>query len=119
MAEITIEFTGRTQDLNEFSSALFGTDALAAGTQEEIPGGGTITMQSMMLRKAYGIPQYIEIILSVVDSIAAGIAGNYIYIKLIEHNGGNLSIRINRREFHLDKRKITKMIEEEIATQRK
>jgi len=76
-------------------------------------------MQSMMLRKAYGIPQYIEIILSVVDSIAAGIAGNYIYIKLIEHNGGNLSIRYQPARGSPRQRKITKMIEEEIATQRK
>jgi hypothetical protein len=115
MAEITIEFTGRIQDLNEVSSALFETESFGTGTQKEIPGGGKLTMQSMMLRKAYGIPQYIEVVLSIGGSVAAGIASNYIYVKLIEHQGGNLSIRINRREVHLDKRKITKMIEEQIA----
>jgi hypothetical protein len=115
MAEITIEFTGRTQDLNEFSSALFGTETLGAGTHKEITGGGTITMRQMMVRKAYGIPQYIEIVLSVGGSIGAGIASNYIYDKLKKHNGENLSIRINRHEVEFDRGKITKMINEEMA----
>jgi hypothetical protein len=119
MAEITIEFTGQTRDLNEFSFALFETEALGAGTQKEIPGGGTLTMQPMMVRKAYGIPQYIEVVLSIGGSVTAGIVSNYIYDKLKKQKGENLSIRINRREVDFDKRKITKMIEEEIVTQRK
>lgn len=114
MAEITIEFTGRTQDLNEFSFALFETEAPGAGTHKEITGGGTITMQSVVVRKAYGIPQYIEIVLSVGGSIGAGIASNYIYDKLKKHNGENLSIRINRHEVEFDRGKITKKIEEEL-----
>jgi hypothetical protein len=119
MAEITMEFTGRPQDLNDFISALFETDALGAGTQKEIPGGGTITMRSMMMRKAYGIPQYIEIVLSTGDSITTGIASNYIYEKLKNHKGENLRIRINRREVLCERRNITRMIEEEIRSQRK
>jgi hypothetical protein len=87
MAKITIEFTGPIQDLNELSSALFETEALEAGTQKEIHGGGTITMQPMMMRKAYGIPQYIEIALSARGGIAAGIASNYICDKLKKHSG--------------------------------
>jgi len=117
MAEITIEFAGRTQELNDFSSALFETKGLGAGTQKEIPGGGTITMQSMIMRKAYGIPQYIEIVLSAGGSVAAGVSSNYIYDKFKKHKGENLSIRINRREVHSDKGKIAKMIGEEIKIQ--
>jgi hypothetical protein len=119
MAEITMEFTGRPQDLNDFISALFETDALGAGTQKEIPGGGTITMRSMMMRKGYGIPQYIEIVLSTGDNIAAEIASNYIYDKLKMHKGENLNIRINRRVVLCKRRNITRMIEEEIKSQRK
>ena len=119
MAEITMEFTGRIQDLNDFSFALFEADTLGAETQKEIPGGGTITMRPMMVRKAYGIPQYIEIILSIGNTIAAGLASNYIYDKLRKRQGEILSIRINRREVQLDKVNITKMIEEGMTSQRK
>ena len=38
MAEIIIEFTGQTRDLNDFSAALFETEALGAGTHKEIDG---------------------------------------------------------------------------------
>jgi hypothetical protein len=44
MAEITIEFSGQSCDLSEFSAALFETEAPGAGTRKEIIGGGTITM---------------------------------------------------------------------------
>ena len=115
MAEITMEFTGRIQDLNDFGSALFEADELGAATQKVIPGGDTITMRPMMVRKAYGIPQYIEIILSIGSSMAAGLAGNYIYDRLKKRRGETLSIRINRRAVRLDKVNITKMIEEEIT----
>jgi hypothetical protein len=44
MAEITIEFTGQKEDIDEFTEALFEKDSVGTGTQKEIPGGGTITM---------------------------------------------------------------------------
>jgi hypothetical protein len=119
MAEITIEFTGQIRDLNDFSLALFETERLGVGTQKEIPDGGTITMRPMMVRKAYGIPQYIEVVLSTGGSVGAGIASNYICDKLRKYKGQHLNIRINRRVVLFSKRDITKMIEEETATQRK
>jgi hypothetical protein len=71
MAELTMEFTGRIQHQNDCIFALFEADALGTVTQKEIPGGGTLTMRPMMVRKAYGIPQYIEIILSIGSSIGS------------------------------------------------
>lgn len=118
MAEITIEFTGQTRDLNEFGSALFEIEALGSGTQKEIPGGGRLTMQPMIKHKAYGIPQYIEIVLSTGDCVTARIASNYIYSKLRDRQGENLSIRINRRAVQFDKGKITSMIRNELSSKR-
>lgn len=114
MVEITIEFTGPAQDLNDFSSALFETDAVKAGTEKEISGGGRLTMRSMMMRKGYGIPQYIEIVLSV-DGVAAGIASDYIYDTLVKHRHENVTVRINRREVCINRRKFATMISAEIA----
>ncbi|MGB7169075.1 MAG: hypothetical protein WA374_18380 [Acidobacteriaceae bacterium] len=79
MAEITVEFTGQSQDLTDLSFALFETAVAEAGTQKEILVAGTLTMQPFIKHKAYGIPQYIEIVLSTKDSVAAGIVSNYIY----------------------------------------
>jgi hypothetical protein len=115
MAKITIEFTGPIHDLNELSSALFETEELGAGTRKEIVGGGTLTMQPMMVRKAYGIPQYIEVVLSIGGSVAAGIVSDYICDKMKKYKGEKLIIRINRHEVHLDKGKITQMIGKEVA----
>jgi hypothetical protein len=115
MAEITIEFTGQTRDLNEFSVALFETEVLGAGTRKEIVGGGTITMQQMMMRRGYGIPQFIEIVLSTRDSVAAGIATNYIYETLTKHKSEDLTVRINRRGVSINRQKVATMINAEIA----
>jgi hypothetical protein len=114
MAELTMEFTGRIQDLNDCIFALFEADALGAATQKEIPGGGTLTMRPMMVRKAYGIPQYIEIILSIGSSIAAGLASNYIYDRVTKHKIENLTMRINRRGVSINRLKIATMINAEI-----
>jgi hypothetical protein len=119
MAEITIEFNGEARALSEFSFALFETEVLGARTQKEIADGGTITMQQMMARKAYGIPQFIEVVLSTVSGAAAGVASDYICEKLKKHKGGYLTIRINRRAVTFDKGKINKMIAEEMATHRR
>jgi hypothetical protein len=115
MAEITIEFTGPAQELNDFSSALFETDAPGAGAQKEVPDGGTITMRLMMTRKGYGIPQFIEVVLSASDNIIAGNTGDYIYHKLKNRKSENLSIRINRQVIRIDKVRIAKMINQQFA----
>jgi hypothetical protein len=118
MAEITIEFTGQVQDLHEVGFALFETEALQAGTQKEIPGAGTLTMQPMMVRKAYGIPQFIEVVLSIGSSDAAEIASNYIYGKLKKHKAETINIRINRHVMLFNNRNITKMINKEILVEK-
>jgi hypothetical protein len=115
MAEITMNFTGQMQDINEFLNMLFESETVNTGTQKEIPGGGTITLDRMTVRKALGIPQIIHIILSSVGgTIAVNMASNYLYDKWKGHKGGNIKMSINRREVHLDKGEITKVIEEEI-----
>ena len=116
MTQITMEFTGQIEALKALSSALFETNTPEAGTQKEIPGG-TITMQPMMMRKAYGIPQFIEVVLSAEDNLSAGMASKYIYRKLTNHKGEHLSIRINRREIRIHKDTIAKMISQQIAGQ--
>ena len=60
MAEITIEFTGQMQDMNEFIDSLFESDTVNTGTEKEIPGGGTIRLGRMLVRKAFGAPQVVS-----------------------------------------------------------
>jgi predicted ester cyclase len=86
--------------------------------KREIPDGGILTLQPMVARKAYGIPQFIEVVLSVGGSVAGGIAGNYIYDRLKHHKGEYVGIRINRRNVQFDKGRITRMINEEIRSKR-
>jgi hypothetical protein len=120
MAEITLEFTGPGRDINDFSFALFEASSLGAGSQKEIPGGATLTMQPMIVRKAEGIPQIITIVLSCAGSVATGVIGNYIYDKMKNHSGEHLKMTINRREVkYNNKGQITKILEEEIKIEKK
>ena len=114
MVKVTLEFTGQARDINEFGFALFEAESLGQGSQKEIPGGGTLTMGPMIVRKAHGIPQVITVLLSVGTSVGAGIASNYIYDKLKEHGGEKLTITINRREARFEGGEIKTIIEEEI-----
>ena len=114
MAEITIEFTGQKEDIDEFCEALFETDSVGTGTQKEIPGGATITMGRALLRKSLGIPRAVEIVLSVGKDLAVGVVATYLYDKLKAHKGEKPHMTIDYREIHLDKGEITKIIEEEI-----
>ncbi len=114
MAEITIEFTGQREDLDEFSYALFETDSIGSGTTKEIPGGGTITIGRALLRKSVDAPRVIEIVLSYGKDISAGFVAAYIYDKLKAHKGEKLCMSIEYQETHFDKGEITKIIDAEI-----
>jgi hypothetical protein len=67
------------------------------------------------MRRAYGIPQFIEIVLSTGDVTAAEIASNYIYDALIKHKREHLTVRINRQAVSINRRKIATMIHSEIT----
>ena len=119
MAEVLITFTGQAQDINDFSFDLFETQSLGGGSQKEIPGGGTLIAQPMMVRKAFGIPRVFEVVLSVGGGVALNVVSSYIYDKLRSHKGGEITITINRHEVHLDRSEIKRIIEEEVKIQRK
>lgn len=114
MDEVTLVFRGPGKEINDFSYALFEVDSLGHGTQKAIPGGGTLTMQPMMMQKSAG-HKVIEIVLTMSSSVGLGIVSNYIYDKLKSHSGENLEMTVNRREVKFNnKGEIAKIIEEEI-----
>lgn len=116
MAEITIEFTGQKEDIDEFTEALFEKDSVGTGTQKEIPGGGTITMGGALLRKSVGAPRVIEIVLSIGRDLSIGVAGAYIYDKLKAHKGEKPRMTIEYREIHLDKGEIPALLSERVES---
>ena len=114
MAEIVFTFTGQTQDIDDFTDDLFERDSVGTGTQREIPGGGTITMGRMLIRKGADFPRVMEVVLSLGRDVTVGIVAAYLYDKLKGRKDKIQSMTINRREVHLEKGEITKVIEEEI-----
>lgn len=111
-------FTGSGRDLNEFSFDLFETDALGAGSTQDIPGGGTITMLPTMIEKSTELTRVVEIVLSLPESVVLGIVANYFYDKLKAHSTRPIRMTINRREIHLNHSEIVKVIEETIKIEK-
>jgi hypothetical protein len=114
MAKITMTFTGQKEDINELIDNLFESSTAGTRSEKELPEGVTITHGRMLMRKALGIPQALEIIISAVGTVAANVASSYIYDKLKRHKGGKVEMIINRREVHLHEGEITRVIQEEI-----
>ena len=91
------------------------TSSFSAGQQKSIPGGATVTFKGMSVRKAFDVPNTIELVISFGKSaIAVGLAVKWLYDKI---KGRATVIRIDRREIQIEEGKIKRIIEEKIQIQ--
>ena len=100
-----------THDKN-LGSEIFNTHgSFSANTKIEIPGGAIITAKGIILKKAFGFPETLELLLSFSTGVVSGLVSSWIYEKL---KGKAISIHIDRTEIQLNKNEIEKIIIEKI-----
>lgn len=92
--------------------ALMGNpSSLSVGDQVAVPGGGALVWQGGMIRKAVGIPQVFEFLLTFGAGVSSSMIGTYLYERL---KGRATTLRIDRREVMIEEGEITRVIEEHI-----
>jgi hypothetical protein len=84
---------------------------LEVGYQRSVPGGGVITYQGTVVRKSFGVPETISLLLTVGGSVTINLISSWLYDKL---KGRTTTLRIDRKEINLEKGEITRIIEEKM-----
>lgn len=91
---------------------LMGTpNSLTAGTKVEVPGNAILTLNNIIVRKAFGVPTTLEFIVTFTGGVSAGIVANWLYEKI---KGRASKIRIERTELQIKKGEIERIIVEKI-----
>lgn len=80
-----------------------------------IPGNATLTYKGTTIHLAEGLPEIINFVVMFGGSVAANVVANWFYDKFINRVE---KIVINRKEVHLNKDEITRVLEETIKIER-
>ena len=90
-----------------------GTNSLKVGVTAALPGDATLIHNGLMVRKAFGIPETLQLIVDVSISVNCGLVANWLYEKLKSRPVERLTI--NRRVVTtVTKEQIQQVLEEEI-----
>jgi hypothetical protein len=101
---------------NLLSYDLLETPSPSPNYQLTLPGGAALSLLDLQIRKGADFPEIIKMVISfaanAADEIAVSLVASWLYDKL--RGGKAKTLRINRREVHIEKGQITKIIVEEI-----
>lgn len=86
---------------------------LTAGTTVKVPGGASVEYRGSILRKSFGIPEVLELVVEVAKDVEIGLLAAWLYEKV---NGKETErLTINRRVItEITADGITQVLEEEI-----
>jgi hypothetical protein len=122
MAEMEIGVAGEKKDVMSFLTDLFDSESLELGMRKNIASGGVITLEDMPLAKAVpGVGQYVATIAVSIEKAADAIKVlvDFLCRKPKSHEGGDLKVVVNRREWHFDQSELTRVIQESIEVEQK
>jgi hypothetical protein len=119
MAEIEISFAGETRYLNDLLFDILEANSVHEGMKKEIPGGASLTLGPMEMKKAAAYPAIITLALNVGVGVGSSLVAAYIYGKLQKHKRKEIRTIINRRETHITQSGLVKIIEERIEHEEK
>lgn len=85
--------------------------SVGRGTSVEVPGDARLEVEGILKRKAFGIPETLELALTLGSGVATGVVANWLWAKL---NGRASRLRIERTEIELDEGVIRRVLHEKI-----
>ena len=89
--------------------------SLAVGQERSIPGEGILSFEGEQIRKAFGLPQTVELAISFGVGVSSSMVANWLYAKL---KGRASRLRIDRREIEIEEGVIKRIIDEHIEQDR-
>ncbi len=87
---------------------LMESTSLQAGISTDIPGGARLTFETTHIRKAFGIPETLQLALTFGTGVASGMVANWLFQKL---NRRATKLRIDRTEIEIEEGAIRRVIE--------
>jgi hypothetical protein len=81
--------------------------SLGSGATVVLPGNATLTYRHTEARRAFGMPETVELLLAVTTGTASGLAANWLYEKL---KGRKVTLRIEEQEVQIDEGEIKRVI---------
>jgi hypothetical protein len=114
MQTLEITFGGEKRDLNKLMFALFETDSIDEQTRKELPGGALLEMRPMQARKGANLLHFFDVAVSFGAGVGSSLVAAYIYDKLKKQKGKRIRMLVERREIHVTKSGLIKIIEERI-----
>ena len=84
-----------------------GSNSFSAGTTVDIPGNASLTASGIIGRKAFGLTETLEFVLTFGSGVTSGLVASWLYDKL---KGKAASLRIERREVQIDNDEIKNIL---------
>ena len=78
-------------------------DSVGPGTSTTLPGSAELIFQSLLVRKAFGVPETIELVLTFGMGVSSGLVANWLYGKLKNRNA---ILRIEEQEVQIEEGEI-------------
>lgn len=114
--ELIVGFEGRKQDVTDLLFGLFG-EVLEEGSKKEAPGGVTVVLKPMPLRKGALVQTVLQVGLFVGVNIAVPLFVAWLY-DVWKHKGQKpVSVKIDGRNYQFDPAILAMAIEEAISKQ--
>jgi hypothetical protein len=86
---------------------LMGEGSVGAGSKVSIPGNATVTLKEWRVRKGFGIPETLELVVATSAAVEAGLIANWLYDKL---KGRDVKLRIEELEVEVNQGEITRVV---------
>ena len=107
--EILLEI--ETHDRQLVSAIIGQQQAVSKEKTVNIPGNAILKAKGIAVRKAFGLPETLEFVLSFGSGVASGIVANWIFQKI---KGRATAFKIDRVEVKLNKGDIERVLIEKI-----
>jgi hypothetical protein len=88
---------------------------IGTGSRTSIPGNAEVTLKSLYIRRAFGLPETLELAITFGSGVAAGLVANWLFDKLKDRD---VRLRIEETEIQIEQGEIRRVITRKIEQQK-
>jgi hypothetical protein len=107
MTDMSIRLRIDTDDRRLAFDLMNNPPSVGSGSSTAIPGDATLTLESLFVRKALGLPETLEFVLNLGTGVGSGLVANWLYGRL---KNRNVVLRIEEEEVQIEEGEIRKAL---------